>query len=40
MRTKPHWITMIAVTLGAKYALWKEKRRRAMRRKNIVNWDS
>lgn len=38
MREKPHWITAIAITLGAKYALWKEKRRRAMRRRNIVEY--
>ena len=40
MRTKPHWITIIAIKLGAKYALWKEKRKRAMRQKNIARWDS
>lgn len=38
MKEKPHWITRIAYTLGAKYALWKEKRRRSLRRQNIVEY--
>jgi len=38
MRTKPHWITCIAIRLGAKYALWKDLKRRKMRKENIVDW--
>jgi len=38
MRTKPHWITCIAIRLGAKYALWKDLKRREMRKQNIADW--
>jgi hypothetical protein len=34
-REKPHFITVLAVRLGAWWALKKEQRRRKMRRGNI-----